>query len=556
MTSEGLLFDNFILNEMTIGELFAKRVQETPDTVAVEFEGEQTTWAELDLLSDWLVKRFDSFGIHSGTRCAIWCGNHLQWIIVYIGLQKIGATAVLVNPGYLADELYRVLSYAQIEFLFYGETFKDQKMADIIDQLDLNEHPYLKQTIPIELDDAIRFMIDGARSLTAEDCVRIEALKAIPKPHDIACMLFTSGTTAVPKGVMLTHYNLVNCAKATVEAMHWNSTDKACVMVPLFHCFGMTSCLLGALTAGYGLYVMKYYRTLDALYAIEKCGCTILNGVPSMFLAMVHNHRLPEFDLSNLVSGIIAGSPIAETDYQLICEKLGMKHLLMSYGQTETSPGVTFSQYDETIGEKADNAGFVIPQLDAGIWDEQGQLHLCVEQGHFLNHAGGVTGEIAIRGFVVMREYYNRPNETTAMLQQDGWLHTGDRGFFDANGHLHVLGRLKDVIIRGGENISPAEIEGYISQIPQVKQVKVVGVPHPVLQEEIAAAIVRKDQETISEDAIRQYLCAHLAKYKIPAYIAFVDEIPMTESGKTSTGLLREMMMERFGISQGKGGIQ
>ncbi len=541
-----LLFENFIPEEMTIGELFAKRVAETPNAIAVEFGDETITWAEMDLLSDWLVKRFDYFGIKSGTKCALWCGNHLQWVIVYIGLQKIGATAILVNPGYLADELYRVLSYAEIEFLFYGETVEDRNLNEIIDHLDLLEHPYLKQTVPIEMDDAVRFMIDGAKALTAKDYERIEYLKSIPKPHDVACMLFTSGTTAVPKGVLLTHYNLVNCARATVASMHWNQTDKTCVMVPLFHCFGMTSSLLGSLVAGNTLYLMKYYRTVDALEAIQNHGCTVLNGVPSMFLAMIYNHHFEEYDLSNLKSGIIAGSAITVQDYKKICEKLQIKHLLMSYGQTETSPGVSFSEYDESIEDKADNAGFIIPELDAGIMDTDGNLHLQVEKGRFIGQEKSVSGEIMIRGYLVMKGYYNRPNATAETLQEDGWLHTGDQGFFDEKGHIHVLGRMKDIIIRGGENISPGEIEECILDLPQIKQVKLVGVPHPVLQQEIAAAVVLKKGQSIEAEEIKEHVRGHLAKYKVPAYIAFLEEIPMTTSGKVAIGQLREDMERRF----------
>jgi len=541
---------NFILEELTIGDAFARRVEKTPDAVAVEFENEKVTWAELDLLSDWLVKRFDFLGIRQGSRCALWCGNHLQWIIVYIGLQKIGATAILVNPGYLASELYKVLAYAQIEYLFYGETFKDRDLNAILEELDLLEHPYLKQTIPIELEDAISFMVEGAKRLTEADYERIRQLKAIPKPKDVACMLFTSGTTAEPKGVLLTHYNLINCAKATTAAMHWDETDKTCVMVPLFHCFGMTSCLLGAIVAGNTLYVMKYYRTADALDAIQNHGCTVLNGVPSMFLAMIYNHDFDKYDLSRLKNGIIAGSSISVGEYKKICEKLKISHLQMSYGQTETSPGVSFSRYEETVEEKGDNAGFIVPYLDAGILDSEGTIHVCVENGTPIQINESPVGEILIRGFLVMKEYYKRPEATAGVLDADGWLKTGDRGFFDEQGHLHVLGRMKDIIIRGGENISPGEIEECILELPEVKQVKVVGVPHPILQEEIAAVIVLKSGCSVKSEDIRSYVASKLAPYKVPEYYAFYDAIPMTTSGKIAIGELKKEMASLYGYSQ------
>ncbi len=542
--------ENFILENLTIGEAFARRVAKTPDKIAIEFEQEKVTWAELDLLSDWLVKRFDFLGIKQGTRCALWCGNHLQWIIVYLGLQKIGATAILVNPGYLASELYKVLSYAKIEYLFYGETFKDQNLTEIIDALDLKEHPLLRQTIPIELEDAIQFMVDGAREMTDEDRKRIAELKAKPRPQDTACMLFTSGTTSTPKGVLLSHYNLVNCAKATVTSMRWDESDKTCVMVPLFHCFGMTSCLLGTIISGSTLYVIKYYRTIDALHAIQDHGCTILNGVPSMFLAMIYNHEFDKFDLSGLRSGIIAGSAITVLEYKTICEKLHLQHLQMSYGQTETSPGVSFSGYDESIEDKADNAGYMLPHLDAGIIDKDGNLVVSVKDGVYQGGDESLIGEIAIKGFLVMQGYFDRPDETKEALQEDGWLHTGDYGYFDSNGHIHVLGRMKEIIIRGGENISPGEIEECMLELPQIKQVKLVGVPHPVLQEEIAAAVVLKKGQDITVEHIKEYLSTKLAKYKVPTYIEFLDAIPMTTSGKVAIGQLKQEMAGRFAQAQ------
>lgn len=530
---------NFILTDKTIGELFAQRVSETPDAIAIEFENQTTTWKELDRLSDWLVKRFDFLGIKAGTRCALWCGNQLQWVIVYLGLQKIGATAILVNPGYLADELYRMLEYAEIEYLFYGETFKDQSLTDIIDHLDLSKHPKLKQTIPIELEDAVDFMKEGATQLTDADFDRIKELKRIPKADDVACMLFTSGTSSTPKGVLLSHNNVVNTARATAQQMHWEKEDRICVMVPLFHCFGMTSCLLGAIVSGASLYIMKHYRTKDALDAIQNHGCTVLNGVPSMFLAMIYNHEFDKYDLSNLKNGIIAGSAITESDYTRICEKLHCNHIQMSYGQTETSPGVSFSDYDETIEAKSNNAGFIIPGLDYGICD------LNTKQIHIKPNDEQITGEIMIKGFAVMQGYYKRKEETEKALQADGWLHTGDQGYFDKDGHLHILARLSEMIIRGGENISPVEIEKCILELPEIKQVKIVGVPHPVLQEELAAAVVLKKKKAISDERIKQHVGEHLAKYKVPAYIEFFDEIPMTTSGKVATGEIKNEMKRR-----------
>lgn len=573
--SRNFLLDNTQLFNKTIAECFADRVRMTPDSTAIEFEGESITWAELDLLSDWLVWRFDFLGIKRGTRAAIWCGNNLQWIIVYIGLQKIGATAVLINPAYLSDELHKIVSYSKVEYLFYGEEFKSADLTAILDEVDLEKTPCLRQTIPIELQDAIDFMVEGARKLTDEQKQRIAELKKLPKPDDIACMLFTSGTTAMPKGVLHSHYSIVNDAIISAKAMHWDENDKMCVMVPLFHCFGMTSCLLGSIMSGACLYIMKYYRTINALEGIQNHGCTVLNGVPSMFLALIHNKEFEKYDLSSLKSGIIAGSPILPEDYKTICKKIGVEKLQMSYGQTETAPGVSFSEYDETIDEKCDNAGFIIPFEGVCIWDSKGFQHKyycdvvkpdgttltgfieketdmsCTKytskmgdkriaycrQGEFF-----ATGEIGVRGFNVMQGYFENPEATEEAITEEGWLHTGDLGYVDDGGRIHIGGRIKEMIIRGGENISPHEIEECIRSMPQVRDVKVVGVPQKVLQEEIAACIVPVKGTTLTRKMILEHCRVYLAEYKVPRYVDFFEEFPLNSSEKIKLGELKERM--------------
>ena len=539
-------FEKNRLCAMTIADCLAERVKKTPESVAVEFEGQKVTWREMDILSDWLALRFEFLGIKKGTHAAIWCGNHLQWILVYFGLQKIGALTVLVNPGYQSRELYDVLAYARTEYLFYGETFKDMDMNRVLEELDLRQHPYLKQTIPIELPDAIEFMVEGAKKMAADSHEKVQALSSKIAPEDVACMLFTSGTTSRPKGVMLSHSNLINDAIATVTAMHWDEQDKTCVMVPLFHCFGMTSCLLSSVIAGNSLYVMKHYRTSDALSAISNVGCTVLNGVPSMFLAMIYNKAFESFQLTTLKSGIIAGSPVSAADYRLICERLKMDHLQMSYGQTETSPGVSFSDYDDPIEEKCDNAGTLIPGIEACVWDADGVRHEIPDCNSTKKcDSFYVKGEIGIRGFPVMQGYFEREEETAEALEPDGWLHTGDIGYIDEKRRLHIAGRKKEMIIRGGENISPVEIEECIRELPGVKEAKVVGIPAKVLQEEIAAAIVLRDGTTLTSEEVRKYVENNLARYKVPRYVAFMEQLPVNASGKIMTGELKKIMINR-----------
>lgn len=525
--------------EKTIGECLEERVKKTPDGIAVRFQDESITWKELDELSDWLVLRFHSFGMKKGSRAAIWCANCLQWVVVYMGLQKIGALAVLMNPGYLEEEAHKILSYAEVEYLFYGDGYKDLMIPEILDRIDLKANPLLKQTIPIEAHEAIVFMQENAAKMTEDDRKLIRELRSKVVPEDLSSMIFTSGTTALPKGVLLAHRNLTRDAKATVEAMHWSEQDKICVTVSLFHSFGMTSCLIGGLLTGHCICLMKHYRTVNALETIQKHGCTVLNGVPSMFLAMVHNKNLQDYDIHTLKSGILAGSSVSPEEYRLICKTLPFEKLQMSYGQTETSPGVTFSHYDDTIEEKCDNAGYLIDDIEACIWDEGGKQHVIT------NREGiNICGELGIRGYVVMQGYYNMPEATARAIEEDGWLHTGDVAYFDEKLRLHLVGRSKDMIIRGGENIGPAEIEDCIRELEEVRDVKVVGVPHPLLQEEVGAVVVLHHGRNLDEETIQEHVRAHLAQYKVPTHVAFLDELPMNSSGKIKTGELRDYMKQ------------
>ena len=523
--------------DKTIGECLEERVQKTPEGIAVRFQEESITWKELDELSDWLVLRFHSFGMKKGSRAAIWCANCLQWVIVYMGLQKIGALAVLMNPGYLEEEAHKILSYAEVEYLFYGDRYKDLMIPEILDRIDLKANPLLKQTIPIEAHEAIVFMQENAAKMTEDDRKLIRELRSRVVADDLSSMIFTSGTTALPKGVLLAHRNLTRDAKATVEAMGWNEQDKICVTVSLFHSFGMTSCLIGGLITGHCICLMKNYRTINALETIQQCGCTVLNGVPSMFLAMVHNRNLRDYDIHTLKTGILAGSSVSPEEYKLICKTLSFERLQMSYGQTETSPGVTFSRYDDTIEDKCDNVGYLIDDIEACIWDESGKQHVITDGEGIL-----VRGELGIRGYVVMQGYYNMPDATAKAIEKDGWLHTGDIAYFDERLRLHIVGRAKDMIIRGGENIGPAEVEDCIRGLEEVKDVKVVGVPHPVLQEEVGAVVVLHHGCTLETETIKEHVKAHLAHYKVPAHVAFLEELPMNSSGKIKTGALRDYM--------------
>lgn len=527
------------LSYKTIGACLKRQAALLPEGIALVYQNKFMTWKELDHLSDGMAAVFHEMGIGSGTHAGIYCANCIAWIAVYMGLQKVGAITVLLNPGSCSSELEQILDYAKVEYLFYGESYKETSLEEVLHNALEGTEISLKKMCAMEKPDFLIEMKQAADVITQKQQVQLQEMLDRQNAKDIAAMLFTSGTTSSPKGVMLSHSNLVNCAIATAEAMHWKQTDKICVMVPLFHCFGMTSCMLASVVTGSTLCLLRQYRSKPALELIRQWGCTVLNGVPSMFLAMIQNKAFKEYDIHTLQSGIIAGSAVLPEDYERICEKLHIEHLQMSYGQTETSPGVTFSRYEEPVEEKCDNAGIQIPGIELCIWDKDGKQHIYSEEH---STEPGIEGELGVRGYIVMQYYFDKQEETAAALQKDGWLHTGDKCWMDEKKRLHVIGRMKEMIIRGGENINPMEIEACILGLPEVGEVKVVGIPHRILQEEIAAEVVLKRECTLSQEQIQDYVKQHLAHYKIPRYIRLVDRLPKSASGKVKNCEVKEHM--------------
>jgi fatty-acyl-CoA synthase len=323
---------------------------------------------------------------------------------------------------------------------------------------------------------------------------------------------------------MLSHYSVVNNAAALVEALHINENDKICVTVPLFHTFGITADMLVSLHSLCPMCIMEYFSLTNIFQWLEEGKCTVLNGVPSMFLGMLENSFRKDFDISSIKKGIIAGSPISIAEYNRICEGFKIDKLLMSYGQTETSPCVSISDYDEPIEAKADNAGKIIENVEVRIQD----------------------GEIQTRGYHVMQGYYELPEENAKVFTPDGWLKTGDAGFLDSQGRLHITGRLTEIIIRGGENISPREIESYIAECENIKQVKVTSIATPVIQEEIVACIITKDGKEMKPEVIQDYVGNYLAAYKVPKYVLTFDNFPLTTNGKIDLGAIKRIACERI----------
>ena len=353
---------------------------------------------------------------------------------------------------------------------------------------------------------------------------------------DLACILFTSGTTADPKGVMLSHGNLVRTALATIKAMNWQENDRMCISLPLFHCFGLTSSLLSGIILGSSMCILSNARSVNVLANIQKYECTILNGVPSMFLAIIKNAHFPEFDTKSLKSGIIAGSPLSKKEYMEICKKIPSITLLPSYGQTETSPAVSFALADDSLEKRVDSVGKILPEVEVQILDLQSKKPVELME----------SGEIVVRGYNVMQGYYKMPEATENTLTSDGWLYTGDIGYIDNEGYLYLVGRKKDIIIRSGENISPTEITQALLEIDTIENAAVFGIPAEVVQEEIVACLILKEGAVFDENAIKEYLKERIAYYKIPSKFFVMESFPMTANGKVKTSAIKDLILEQI----------
>lgn len=535
-----------ILTNKTIGECLKEQAERSPDSIALEYEDELFSWNDLEKRSDGVAISLWKKGIRKGCHVGLWSVNSPNWILTFFGLTKLGAIPVLLNTHYKEIEMEGVLESTDIEFLCYGDGFKDINYDDILQKI------LPRNLMTRERCISIARSADGSWNGLKECCSftkgeRENFQNTIERicPDDTAAILFTSGTSKTPKGVMLSHYNLVNNALEISANMRWTNQDRMCISVPMYHCFGVTASLLVAVHTGCTMHLLKYYRTAQVFEKIHKHRCTILNGVPSMFLAIIHNEKRTAYDLTSIRSGIIAGSQISSCEYLKVCETLGIKHLQTSFGQTESSPCITISEYDDSMEMKSQTAGRKMRNVRLRIIDKETAKEL----------PPGEIGEIQTRGYHVMKGYYGMPEETKAVLSDDGWLSTGDLGSLDENGYLHVTGRMGEMIIRGGENISPAEIEECMCEFPNIKNIKVIGIKAEVLQEEIAACVVSADGKAIDEKALRAFVKGRLSDYKVPKYILQFIKLPLNSSGKVILNEMRLVAMDRITQLHGELGV-
>lgn len=458
--------------------------------------------------------------------------------------KKLGAVPVLFNTSCTALELEQLIIQTDVKFVYYGKGYKKINYQDIVEELSgkmahfVRKWSYIGPTV-----DGKWFFPDVFSDPNGMEKGRRERSRAMIRVcsekvdcQDMAAILFTSGTTSAPKGVVLSHYNLVNSSLETSVHMKWEERDCMLIAVSMFHCFGITSSLLSSIHAGFSMCVIPYYRTMTVFETVEKYRCTLMNGVPSMFLAMCANPSRNQYDLTSLRRGIIAGSPLSPQEYMWIRHEIPGLKLHSSYGQTETSPCVSIGDVGDTDWDNANTAGRVIENCQVKI--------VPIQSGGAVSEKG--DGEICVKGYNVMQGYYKNPEETAKVLGTDGWLHTGDIGRLDERNFLYVTGRIKEMIIRGGENISPREIEEEIRRYPGIQNVKVIGLPAPVLQEMVVACIIVREGETVEEEKLVQFLRERLASYKIPSHVLQMDRFPVLESGKIGLKEIKKFAEEKL----------
>lgn len=540
---------------VTVGKLLEEKARLHPDHEAVVYadRGLRMTYKQFDDYCRLVARGFMGLGIEKGEHVAIWATNVPEWLACQFATGKMGAVLVTVNTNYRAAELEYLLKQSDSTTLLLIERYRDSSYIDILyeiapelreckpGQLQAKRLPKLKNVIVIgdkRYPGAYTWndILALAQDVTEEQLD--EQMNSLD-PHDVINMQYTSGTTGFPKGVMLTHNNIVNNAYNIAQCMKLTKEDRLCIPVPFFHCFGCVLGTLACVSVGATMVPIQEFHPKQVLQTVQDEKCTALHGVPTMFIAELNDPDFEKYDLSSLRTGIMAGSPCPIEVMKAVIEKMGAREITIAYGQTESSPVITQTRTDDPIHLRVETVGRALPNVEVKIVDPSTNEEV----------PPGVQGELCTRGYHVMKGYYNNPEATKEVIDEDGWLHTGDLAVMDENGYCRITGRLKDMIIRGGENIYPREIEEFLYKHPKILDVQVVGVPDEKYGEEVMAWIILKDGETATADDIREFCRGKISRHKIPRYIEFTNSFPMTASGKIQKFKLREMAKQRLGLT-------
>ncbi len=542
----------FELREKTLGQILDETVARFPDQDALVYadRGYRQTWREFADTVDAFAKGLMALGVSKGEKVAVWATNVPYWVTLQFATAKIGAILITVNTNYREHELRYLLNHSECENIFLIDTLRDHAFVDTLyaiapelrrqgrSQLRCAALPHLKRVCYLGAEK-FRGMysvpeILGMAVMVSDDDYR--ARQAELDPWDVINMQYTSGTTGFPKGVMLTHVGVGLNGYWIGRNMGFTEKDRLCLCVPLFHCFGCVLGVMACVNHGACMVIVEKFNPLAVLAAVDGERCTALHGVPTMFLAELEHKLFKRFDVSSLRTGIMAGSTCPEPLMRRVVEEMNMKDITICYGLTEGSPVMTQSDVDDPLSLRCETVGCAMPGIEVRVADPE----TCEELPR------GQVGEILCRGYNVMKGYYKMPEETARTISPDGWLHSGDLGIMDEAGYVRVTGRIKDMIIRGGENVYPREVEEFLMGMPDVMDVQVVGVPSRKYGEEVAAFIIPRKGATIAPEDVRAFCRGQIAWYKIPRHIAVVDAFPLTASGKIQKFRLREMAAERW----------
>ena len=544
------------LISLTFPQVLDRLVEEFPDQYCFRYTtlDYTRTYEEFREDVDNFARALVSLGVRAGSKVAIWATNVPAWYITFWATTKIGAVLVTVNTAYKIHEAEYLFRQSDTHTLVMIESALDSNYRNIINEI----CPEIENSVPGEplhckrlpfLRNVITVGFRQKGSLTFEEAMaranmvpkeQIIHMASKVRVHDVCNMQYTSGTTGFPKGVMLTHYNVVNNGKCIGDRMGLSTADRMMIQVPMFHCFGMVLSMTSSMTHGATMCPMPYFSAKSSLACINQEKITCFNGVPTMFIAMFNHPDYRKTDFSYMRTGIMAGSgcPPELMKRAAQDDEMHMTGIVSVYGQTETAPGNTMSAWTDPLDVRTETVGYDFPHVMCKVIDP--------ETGEEV--PPGVNGEFCAKGYNQMKGYYKMPEATKETIDEDGWLHSGDLACKDENGNYRITGRLKDMIIRGGENLYPKEIEEFIYTHPSVRDVQVIGVPDEKYGEEAMACIILKDGESISEKEMHDFIVGRLARHKVPRYIKFVDSFPMNAAGKILKYKMREDAVKELGL--------
>ena len=533
--------------EKTLGDLLREKVEKQPDRDFIVYSDRNLrfSYAEFDRRVDDLAKGLLAMGLKKGDHIGIWATNVPDWNTVLFAAARTGMVFVTVNTGYKLHELDYLLKQSDLKCLVIIDGWRDSDYVSMVYELvpelktaprgSLNSErfPFLKYVIYAGqvkhrgMYSMNEVLLLGRHTGGAE----LRAIEASLDANDVVNMQYTSGTTGFPKGVMLTHRNIINNGLGIGDNMRLTEKDIVCLPVPLFHCFGLVLGMMAIITHGSSAALLEWFDPLLVLATIQKERCTAVYGVPTMFIAELNHPMFKMFDLTSLRTGIMAGSPCPIETMRQVIDLMHMTEITICYGLTESSPVMTQTRYDDDLETRVETVGRALPGVEVTIRDsETGEE--CPD---------GVHGEFCCRGYNTMKGYYKMPGETAACIDEKGWLHSGDIGVRDGGGRFRVTGRIKDMIIRGGENVYPKEIEDFLYTMDGIKDVQIVGIASEKYGEEVGAFIILHPGVSMGEEDVRDFCRGRISRFKIPRYVFFVDSFPLTSSGKIQKYLLREI---------------